>query len=84
MAGCQQLLTSFWVQEKGDSSICSRKVLRSPRCLWAVALGMKGRWLFVQVSSERWSFGSRVDLRGTGAHELRGPWVPGPPWPAGP
>lgn len=39
---------------------------------------MKGRLLLMEVSSGRWPFGSRVDLRGTGAHELRGPRVPGP------
>lgn len=73
VAGRWQMLTSFWLQEQGDLPTCSRKVLRSPRCLWVVALGIKGRLLFMEVSSERWPFGSRVDLRGTGAHELRGP-----------
>lgn len=58
-AGCQPGLTSFWFQERDGLYTCSkvpwvpRKVLRSVCCLGGVALGMKGRLVFMKVSSER-------------------------------
>lgn len=83
-AGCQQVLTSFWFQEQGDLSACSRvlwvpwKVLRSVCCLWVVVLGVKARLLFMKVSLERWPCSSGMGLRGTGDCELHGPQGPGP------
>lgn len=59
MAGCQQVLTSFWPQEQGDLPTCpgmlsvSSKVWRSPPGLCVAALGMQGKLLFMEASSER-------------------------------
>lgn len=72
-------MASFWLKEHGDLLTCSRmlwvsrKVLRSPCGLWVVALGIKGRPLFMAVLSEMWPCDSWVSLRRAGAHELHGP-----------
>lgn len=59
LASCPGLLTSFWLPGQGDLPTCSgllgvsRKVLRPPLGLGAVALEMKGRRLLTVASSER-------------------------------
>lgn len=59
VAGCQQVLTSFWPREQGNLPTCPRmlsvssKVWRSPLGLCVVALGMQGKLLFMEASSGR-------------------------------
>lgn len=42
-------------------------------------LGMKGRLLLIEASSEKWPSGSWVDLGDTRTYGLHGPPGPGPP-----